>query len=217
MVKTEGERLTGTFTMIMAGSALLWVQTRREPSSDALNHQRLFRLQLTLLTGLSWPENKETFVIYLELFWMTTNLLLWCYSVNRAERDTEEALNDLWVTFNPCSYLSCPLVDIFCFPTSLKSKSLADILLNFMSYRGSKPMHLNNLNVSVFFQFLKCSSYHFGCSARAKFSRILWNHTFRLSQRSKSRHRKVKAECLDLHALFHLGPADRFFKVFLPE
>lgn len=60
MVKTEGERLTGTFTRIMAGSALLWVQTRREPSSDALNHQRLFRLQLTLLTGLSCPENKET-------------------------------------------------------------------------------------------------------------------------------------------------------------
>lgn len=54
-----GERLNGTFTMIMAGSALLWVQTRRELSSDALNHHCLFRLQLTLLTGLSCPENKR--------------------------------------------------------------------------------------------------------------------------------------------------------------
>lgn len=54
-----GERLNGTFTMIMAGSALLWVQTRRELSSDALNQQCLFRLQLTLFTGLSCPENKR--------------------------------------------------------------------------------------------------------------------------------------------------------------
>lgn len=119
-----GGKADWAFTMIMAGSALLWVQTRREPSSDALNHQRLFRLQLTLLTGLSCPGNKETFVIYLELFWMTTILFLWCYSVNRAERDTEEALNDLWVTFNPCSYLSCPLVETFCFSTAHRASNL---------------------------------------------------------------------------------------------
>lgn len=56
-----GERLNGTFTMIMAGSALLWVQTRRELSSDALNHHCLFRLQLTLLTGLSCPEKNRHF------------------------------------------------------------------------------------------------------------------------------------------------------------
>lgn len=201
MVKTEGERLTETFTTIMAGSAPLWVQTRREPSSDALNHQRLFRLQLTLLTGLSCPENKETFVIYLELFWMTTILLLWCYSANRAERDTEEALNDLRVTFNLCSYLSCPLVEIFFI--FLRASNLADILSNFMSYTGSKPTHLNCLNVSVVFQFLKCSSFHFGFPARAKFFRISWNHTFRLSQRSKSRHLKVKAEQRSVWIFMH--------------
>lgn len=59
MVKTFREKLNGTFTTIMAGSALLWVQTRRELSSDALNHHCLFRLQLTLLTGLSCPERKR--------------------------------------------------------------------------------------------------------------------------------------------------------------
>lgn len=58
-----GERLNGTFTMIMAGSALLWVQTRRELSSDALNQQCLFRLQLTPFTGLSCPENKRDICI----------------------------------------------------------------------------------------------------------------------------------------------------------
>lgn len=195
MVKTFGGGLTGTFTMIMAGSALLWVQTRREASSDALNHQRLFRLQLTLLTGLSCPEIKETFVIYMESFWMTTVLLWGCYSVNQT--DTEEALSDLWVTFNLCSYLSCPLVEVACFSycaLSLNSQSLAEILSNFTSYRGLKPTHLYYFKAGVSFQFLKCSSYHFWLTARAKFFRISWNHTFRLLQRFKSRHLMVKAE-----------------------
>lgn len=64
-----GERLNGTFTMIIAGSALLWVQTRRQLSSDALNHQCLFRLQLTLLTGLSCPENKRHLKSIWNYFW----------------------------------------------------------------------------------------------------------------------------------------------------
>lgn len=85
--------------MIMAGSALLSAQTRRDLSSDALNHKCLFRLQLTLLTGLSCPANKETFVIYLELFGVNTILILWCSSMSQAEQGTEEALSDLWVTF----------------------------------------------------------------------------------------------------------------------
>lgn len=55
---------------------------------------------------------------------MTTILLLWCYSVNQAERDTEEALNDLLVTFNLCSYVSCPLVEVFCFPTAHRASNL---------------------------------------------------------------------------------------------
>lgn len=113
------------FTMIMAGSALLWVRTCRELSSDALNHQCLFRLQLTLLTALSCPANKETFVIYLELFWVNTILLLWCSSVNQAERSTEEALNDRWVTFAVCGLISpAPLWRLYSYrASSVKSKS----------------------------------------------------------------------------------------------
>lgn len=48
-----------TFTMIMAGSGLPWVQIRRDWSSDALSHHCLLRLQLTLPTGLSCPACKE--------------------------------------------------------------------------------------------------------------------------------------------------------------
>lgn len=50
----------GTFTMIMAGSGLPWLQTRSVRSSDALNHHCLLRLQLTLLTGLSCPAYKDS-------------------------------------------------------------------------------------------------------------------------------------------------------------
>lgn len=49
----------GTFTMVIAGFGLPWVQIRRDWSSDALNHNCLLRLQLTLLTGLSCPAHKE--------------------------------------------------------------------------------------------------------------------------------------------------------------
>lgn len=56
----------GAFTMIIAGSGLPWVQIRSDRSSDALNHHCLLRLQLTLLTSLSWPAYKERFETNLE-------------------------------------------------------------------------------------------------------------------------------------------------------
>lgn len=95
----------------------------------------------------------------------------------------------------------------------------AEILLNSVLYRGSTPTHINHLNVSVSFQFLKCTSYHLGLTASAKFFRGLWNHTFRLLQNFKSRHLKVKAEQRSVWIFmqcFILGQQTKF-KVFLPK
>lgn len=76
----------GTFTMIMAGSGLPWVQIRSDWSSDALNHRHLSRLQLTLVTGLLCPAYKET---GLKSTWNYSawlqHLLLWYCSESQAE------------------------------------------------------------------------------------------------------------------------------------
>lgn len=67
-MKKKTEKLHGTFTTIMAGSALPWLQIRSDRSSDALSHHCLLRLQPTLLTGLSCPAETDTFKTDLELY-----------------------------------------------------------------------------------------------------------------------------------------------------
>lgn len=87
-----------TFTMIMAGSGLPWAQIRSDWSSEALNHNCLLRLQLTLPTGLSCPAYKERglksnwkYSVWLQ------HLLLWYCSESQSEW-REEAVSDLLVT-----------------------------------------------------------------------------------------------------------------------
>lgn len=84
-------------TMIMAGSALPWVQIRSDWSSDALNNHCLLRLQLTLLTDLPWPAYKERSKTNLEISVWLQHLLLWCGSERQTEW-REEALGDPLIT-----------------------------------------------------------------------------------------------------------------------
>lgn len=87
---------TGSFTRTMAGSLLPWLQIRRERSSEALSHHCLFRLQLTLLTGLSWPADrvargsKQLVILPWESFFFFFTVALW--TLQHSETSSDQAV-----------------------------------------------------------------------------------------------------------------------------
>lgn len=101
-----------TLTMIIAGSELPCVQIRSVWSSEALSQHCLLRLQLTLLTGLSWPENtQEWFRISLEMQCAVATFTFMVVLRELGKREDQEITLTYWSPQLWCSYLCRPLVE----------------------------------------------------------------------------------------------------------